>query len=221
MRKLRVSAERRATVTLAQRSHGESWVTQTVAVDRRSGIGTIDVGPLRGDVTLVATDGRSASDTIVVRVTDRPFVGAVSMRATYPAYLGRAAEGLAVGEPARVPQGTIIDVSGRASTALRAVRLGNGGDTIALRVNDRVFEGRFEAKKTGRYAWLANSANGPITDVPLPLELEVVPDSAPRVELVAPAIDTIVAGDDKITLRATATDDHGLARVEVVTWRQD
>ena len=69
-------------------------------------------------------------------------------------------------------------------------------------------------------AWLATGATGPIADVPLPLELEVVPDSAPRVELVSPATDTIVAGDDRITLRATATDDHGIARVEIVSWRR-
>ncbi|HEY7395334.1 MAG TPA: hypothetical protein VH559_10855, partial [Gemmatimonadaceae bacterium] len=118
---LHIAADRRATVSLAQRAPGQGWATQTVVVDRSTGIATIEVGPLRGDLTLVASDGRSATDTALVRVTDRPFVGAVSMRATYPSYLGRASEGIAVGEPARVPQGTIIDVSGRASTALRDV----------------------------------------------------------------------------------------------------
>jgi len=218
--RLRIAAPQRGTVTLAQRIPGEVWATQTVAVDRRSGIATLDVGPLRGDLTIVATDGRSASDTGVVRVTDRPFVGAVSMRATYPAYLGRPAEGLPVGDPARVPQGTIIDVAGRASTALRDVRLGSVNDTIALRVNDRAFAGRFEPRRSGKYAWIAAGAAGPIADLPLPLELEVVADSAPHVELVSPATDTIVASDDRITLRATASDDHGIARVEMVTWKQ-
>ena len=110
------------------------------------------------------------------------------MRATYPAYLARPAEGLAVGEPARVPQGTVIEIAGRASTALRDVRLGSVRRTrSSLHVNDHAFEGRFEARKTGRYAWVANGTTGPIADVPLPLELEVVPDSAPRVELVSPA----------------------------------
>jgi hypothetical protein len=218
--RLRIAAPQRGTVTLAQRVPGEAWATQTVAVDHRSGIATLDVGPLRGDLTVVATDGRSASDTGVVHVTDRPFVGAVSMRATYPAYLGRPAEGLPVGDPARVPQGTIIEVSGRASTALRDVRLGSANDTIALRVNDRSFTGRFEPKRGGKYVWLAAGAAGPIPDLPLPLELEVVADSAPHVELVSPVTDTIVTGDDRITLRATASDDHGIARVELVTWKQ-
>jgi len=153
--RLRIAAPQRGTITLAQRVPGEAWTTQTVSVDHRSGLATLDVGPLRGDLTIVATDGRSSSDTGVVRVTDRPFVGAVSMRATYPAYLGRPAEGLPVGDPARIPQGTVIDIAGRASTALRAVLLGSTDDTIALQVNDRAFTGHFAPRRSGKYAWVA------------------------------------------------------------------
>jgi hypothetical protein len=216
--RLEITAPERGSVTLTQRVPGEAWVTQTVAVS--NGLATVEVGPLRGDLTIVATDGRSASDTAVVKVTDRPFVGAVSMRATYPAYLGRAPEQLAVGEQARVPQGTVIDIAGRASTTLHSVRLGANGDTVSLSVNDHAFSGRFAPTKTGKYAWIATGSAGPIADVPYPVELEVVPDSAPKVELVSPAIDTIVAGDDRIPLRATASDDHGLSRVEVLSWKQ-
>jgi hypothetical protein len=218
--RLRISASQRGTVTLTRRMPGEGWAAQSIDVDRRTGEAIVEVGPLRGDLTLVATDGRSASDTAVVRVTDRPFVGAVSMRATYPSYLGRPPEGLPVGEPARVPQGTIIEISGRASTKLRNVRLGNAGDTVSLSVKDHAFGGRFEPRKTGKYAWIANGLTAPITDLPLPLELEVVADSVPHVELVSPAIDTIVAGDDRITLRATATDDHGLTHIDLLSWKQ-
>ena len=219
--RLKIAAPRRGSITVSQRTPGEAWSMQTVAVDRRTGVAAVEVGPLRGDLTIIATDGRSVSDTALVHVTDRPFVGAVAMRAIYPAYLARPAEGLPVGEPARVPQGTVIEIAGRASTALHDVRLGAPADTVSLHVNDHAFEGRLEARKTGRYAWVANGTTGPIADVPLPLELEVVPDSAPHVELVSPALDTIVAGDDKITLRATATDDHGLSRIELVTWKQE
>ena len=218
--RLRIAAPQRETVRLSERVPGEAWATHEIVVDRKSGRGSVEVGPLRGDLTIVASDGRSASDTAIVHVTDRPFVGAVSIRATYPAYLARPAEGLAVGEPARLPQGTIIDVSGRASTRLRGVWLAGERDTIALSVNDRAFSGRFAPKSTGRYAWVAAGASGPIPDLPAALELQVVADSAPRVDLVSPATDTIVAGDDRVTLRATATDDHGLARVELVAWKQ-
>ncbi|HWH51281.1 MAG TPA: Ig-like domain-containing protein, partial [Gemmatimonadaceae bacterium] len=218
--RLQIVAARRGAVVLSQRMPGEAWSTQTIPVDRRTGRATVEVGPVRGDLTVVAGDGRSATDTAVVRVTDRPFLGAVSMRATYPAYLGRPAEGLPIGEPARVPQGTVIDVAGRASTMLRAVRLAAEADTISLGVSDRSFSGRFAARKSGKYTWVAAGAAGPIADLPLPVELEVVADSAPHVELVSPATDTLVAGDDRVTLRATASDDHGLARVEMLSWKQ-
>ena len=218
--RLNISAPQRGTITLAERVPGEAWATHTVAIERKTGHGAVEIGPLRGDLTIVASDGRSASDTAVVHVTDRPFVGAVSIRATYPAYLGRPAEGLAVGEPARLPQGTVLEISGRASAKLRSVRLSGERDTIALAINDRAFTGRFAPRSSGRYAWLAAGMSGPIADVPAPVELEIVTDSAPRVDLVSPSTDTIVAGDDHVTLHATATDDHGLARVELLAWKQ-
>jgi hypothetical protein len=216
--RIRINAPRRTSVSLSQRVPGEAWRTQTLTVDPHTGIASVEVGPLRGDLRVVASDGRSASDTGLVHVTDRPFVGAVSMRATYPSYLARPSEGLPIGEPAKVPQGTVIDVAGRASAALRSVRLAASGDTVNLNANDRVFSGRFAARHTGRYTWLAAGTTGPIADVPAPVELEVVPDSAPRVDIVSPQTDTLVAGDDRITLHATATDDHGLATVEIMSW---
>ena len=75
--RLRVAAPQRASITVSQRVPGEAWSTQTLVVDRRTGIATIEIGPLRGDLTVVASDGRSATDTSIVRDTDRPFVGAV------------------------------------------------------------------------------------------------------------------------------------------------
>src|SRR3954468_6679770 len=45
-------------------------------------------------------------------------------------------------------------------------------------------------------------------------------DSVPRVELVSPATDTLVAGGDRIPLRLTVTDDHGISRVEIQSCKQ-
>ena len=103
-----VDAAGRSTVELHQRATGEGWSVRSLSVSRDSGVAMVVLGPLRGDLTLVATDGRAWSDTAVVHVTDRPFVGAITMRALYPAYLRRPAETLPVGEPATIPRGTIL-----------------------------------------------------------------------------------------------------------------
>ena len=217
---LAIVAPRRSQVTLAQRATGEGWRTNAVPVGA-DGIAHARVGPMRADLSLVVSDGRASTDTAIVRVTDRPFLGAIAMRAAYPAYLGRAPEGLPVGEPARVPQGTVVNVSGRASTELRGVRLVDAkNDAIDFQPSGHAFAGRFTAAHSGKWSWSATGAAGPITDLPLPVELEVIPDSAPRVDLVSPGADTLVAGGDRVPLRLTVSDDHGIARVDLLSWKQ-
>src|SRR5205085_11031574 len=72
--------------------------------------------------------------------------------------------------------------------------------------------------KSGRWEWFAfASRGGAIADVPLPLDIDVVPDSAPRVELVSPATDTLIVNGDRVALQITVSDDHGVASIDVVT----
>jgi hypothetical protein len=211
--RLRLRAPRRSAIVLHGRATGEGWRAISLPVDAKTGEALANLGTVRGDLTLVATDGRSATDTATINVVDRPFVGAVSMRAVYPAYLQREAEGLPAGEPARVPQGTSIIVTGRASTVLSDVRLVGAAGDIPMRTTGRTFDGRFEVRTSGTWTWRARGSAGPIADVPLPVELQVVPDSAPRVQLVAPTGDTAVAAGDRVVLRVSASDDHELASV--------
>ena len=208
-----VPAPGRDRVTIAYRLTGQPWRTIEADVDRRTGRALATVGPIDAVTTLVASDGRSSSDTATVRVADRPFVGDVAMRALYPAYLERAPEMLPAGEPVRVPRGTVLEMRGRASTALVRIALVGAGDTVPLRAERHAFSGRFVAARAGTWRWEAAGAAGPIADVPAPLDLDVVPDSAPRVELVAPVADTIVSPSGIVALRVVASDDHGLRHV--------
>jgi hypothetical protein len=214
-----ISAPGRSGIQLYQRATGEGWSLRPLAVTRDSGIAVITLGPLRGDLSLVATDGRAWSDTAVVRVTDRPFVGAITMRAVYPAYLQRPAETLPVGEPATVPRGTIIELAGRASTPLAAVGLVRERDSVALRPDSRAFTGHFAPAVSGTWQWYALGVSAVVTDLPAAVEVTVVADSAPHVELLAPQADTVVAAADRVMLQAAASDDHGLALIELQTWR--
>lgn len=216
--RLRIVAPGRHALVLEERVTGEGWHSERLPVDA-SGVATLDVGPMTGDLHLLATDGRSSTDTVVVRVADRPFLGGVAMRAVYPAYLERAAEGLPIGEAARVPAGTVVEISGRASTELYVVSLMSGRDTVALAPAGHAFRGRFQPGATGSWTWKASGAAGAVTDVPPPIELEVIPDSVPRPEILTPLRDTLVSPNDHVTLRLSAVDDHGLASVDIASWR--
>ena len=216
--RVRVTAPERRALEVHMRTTGTAWDTLNLPMSH--GAGSTVLGPLDADLTIVATDGRVSSDTVAIRVTDRPFVGDVAIRATYPSYLGRPAETVPLGEPARVPRGTVLTISGRASTDLRSVGLQREKDSVRLEPDGHGFAGRLVALESGHFTWFANGAMGAIPDLPQPLDLEVVTDSAPQVEVLAPARDTIVLPDARLTLRVAASDDHGLSDVTLETRRK-
>lgn len=206
---LTVHAPGRRMVTVAQRVTGSSW--RTSALSLRGDSAVLTLGPLDADLALYATDGRSTSDTMAVRVVDRPFIGDVTVRAVFPAYLDRRDETVPLGEPVRLPRGTVLEIEGHSSTELESVRLASAGTTIPLQVAARRFRGRFPANVGGTFEWSARGRTGDIADLPPALQLEVQADSAPRVEILAPGRDTLVLARDTIGVSVLATDDHGLA----------
>ncbi len=161
--RVRVQAPGRRWVRVARRTTGQPWRLDEVRVDAQ-GIATMDAGLVDADLVIAASDGRTTTDTAHVAVADRAFVGDVAIRAEYPTYLGRAAESLSAAEPVRVPRGTVLLVSGRASTALRDVVLSAGAHTVRLTATGHTFAGRLVAESSGRWTWQALGASGPLGD---------------------------------------------------------
>jgi len=216
---LTVRAEGRRTVTLRRRSTGNAWVETPLALT--VGAVTTELGPLDADVTLVASDGRATSDTAVIRVVDRPFLGDVSVRMTFPGYLKRAPETVPADALLRLPAGTTLDIQGYASEPLAAVTLSRGRDTLRLAPDGRRFSGRFVPGESGSWEWSARGLTTQIADVPPPLSVEVVPDSAPVAEILAPMADSLVEPDGKVAVELLASDDHALESVVLRMSRVD
>jgi len=216
--RLHIVAPSRRTIAFRSRATGAPWSERTLDVN--DGTAAVTLGPLDADVALVASDGRTQTDTVVVHVTDRPFVGDVAIRAIYPSYLDRPAETVPAGETVRVPRGTTLVIRGRASAVLDAVALVKSADTVRLAPEGHNFTGRLNASVSGRWQWLASGERGPVAEVPAPLELDVLPDSAPHVDIVDPAHDTVTLTGNDLALRIAASDDHGVAVVTMRSWRQ-
>ena len=216
--RLRILAPSRRTIAFHTRATGAPWSERVLDVS--NGATSVTLGPLNADVALVASDGRVQTDTVIVHVTDRPFVGDVSIRATYPSYLDRPAETVPAGEAVRVPRGTTLAIRGRASAVLDAVALVSVRDTVRLAPDGHNFAGRLNASTGGRWIWMARGEHGPVADVPAPLNVDVIPDSAPHVAIIDPAHDTVALTGTELALRAAASDDHGVATVTMRSWRE-
>ena len=209
-----LNAPGRRVVYLNARQTGDAWRTDTVRLDPSTGRATWTIDALRGDVRLVLSDGRAASDSVMVRAADRPFVGGLTLNVRYPRYLGRSDESLPVGEPLRLPRGSVLIIAGRASVPLSDVALIAGdGVRIAFGTSGHAFSGQFVPERSAQLRWTARGPGGLVPDLPEPLDVNVVADSAPHVVIADPTSDTILVNNEPVALALQISDDHGLASV--------
>ena len=214
--RVRVIAPGRRFVYLEVRQTGDAWRTDTLAIDPATGLAAWTIDALHGDLRLVASDGRTSSDSVVVHAADRPFVGAVTLHAHYPAYLGRSDESLPAGEMLHLPRGSVLSVSGRASVPLADVALVSaGGMRVTLAAVGQSFSGRFAPDQSVQLRWAARGPGGLVPDLPEPLDIIVVADSAPHVEIAQPVADTLLVSAEPVQFALMATDDHGIASVSM------
>jgi hypothetical protein len=212
-----IAAEGRRQLRVRWRLTGAGWRDTTLRVD--AGRSSVELGPVDADLVLVASDGRTTSDSVRLRVVDRPFLGDVVVRATYPAYLGRPTERLPVDAPMRLPEGTRVRVEGNASETLARVALVSGdGRRVGLRAQGLRFDGEFRPSGMAAWHWEAQGERQEIVDLPAPLEIEVVPDSAPRVAIVEPTGELTVGLEDRVGLEIVAQDDQQLRGVWLRRW---
>lgn len=209
---LRIEAPGRRTVTLRWRSRGEGWREARLAVDA-TGAARMTLPAADADLSVLALDGRAGRDSIAIAVVDRPFVGDISIVASYPPYLDRGDERLSPDEPMRVPAGTRLAITGRASTVLDAAVLASASRELRLPAAEMRFAGVLVPTTPGLWRWRVEGAAEDIEDLPPPLDIDVIPDSLPRVEILAPQGERMVTSTARVALELMASDDYGLRGV--------
>lgn len=214
---LGVNAAGRTRIAVRWREVGGAWRDSTLPVTD-AGRATLIILRTTADLRVVASDGRTTSDTARVAVVDRPFLGEVTIRATFPAYLGRAAERLPSDELVRVPAGTRLAISARASEPLRRAALRSDRGVQLLRVDDAHALTEWTPTESAEWEWEVEGVSQPMEDLPAALRIEVVPDSLPRPEILAPVGELFLALDEGVTLELQAEDDYALRQVWLRRW---
>jgi hypothetical protein len=226
--------------SLHVRATGESW--REVALDPGpDGRASRLLSDIRTSLFLYASAGPATSDTVRVAVVEPPFVTSLELTARYPAYLERPEEPLAAGDgPLALPVGTVVLISGTASSPLsraslvrrpstglardtsahRAREAAGGEDGMPLRVSGPRFSGELQVRGSATWTLAATDRGGMGLSEPVPsLQVVALPDSAPVVSVPVPGTDTTAPIDLRPVLVVDAGDDHGLDRVEIVSWR--
>ena len=112
------SARGRSHAILWVRAPGESWHGTGLTLDSL-GRASTTLGPLENDLFVRLTSGGRSSDTLQVRVLLPAFLGALAVTARYPGYLALEDETVPTdGDTVIVPEGTILETTGEATTPL-------------------------------------------------------------------------------------------------------
>ena len=217
-----IEAPAAARAVLWTRGPGEAWRGAAVTLDS-AGRAARRVGPLESDLYVKAASGARTSAVRRVTVALPAFVAALELTARYPAYLARADEPLVSGaDTVPIPAGTEILTSGSASVALARAAWSHAGRGPASRlaVEGARFSGRLLPAASGTWRLDLTAADGARLEGAAPeLELRVIPDSAPVVLVPLPGRDTTLPLSLRQPLVVDARDDHGLSRLELVSWR--
>ena len=206
--------------TLWTRGPGEPWQPAPVALDSL-GHARRRLGPLGGDLYLRASSGGRRSAAIRVAVALPAFVAGLELTARYPSYLARPDEPLAAEtDTIPIPEGTVILTSGATSVPLARAAWRRGDVRVPLAVAGSAFSGRLVPPGSGTWRLELATADGvPLEGDAPELRLTVVRDSAPVVAVPVPGRDTTLPLTLRQPLVIDARDDHGLTRLEVVSWR--
>src|SRR5947199_8257068 len=211
-----------ARATLWTRGPGEPWRAASLGLDS-AGRAIRRIGPLEADLFLRASSGGRNSVERRVTIALPAFVAELELTAHYPAYLARGDEPLVPGcDTIFVPEGTVILTSGAASVPLASAGWRHAGTVARLAVSGARFSGRLAPVASGAGSWRLDvtTADGTPLEGDAPaLELRVVPDSAPVVAVPVPGRDTTLPLSLRQPLVIDARDDHGLSRLQVVSWR--
>ncbi len=207
---VRVQGAGRSAVTLSMQKIDGTVITETIALSNDAGQHTLPV--LDTDVVLTISDGRATSAPHRIRVTDKPYLGDVVARASYPAYLGRVDEDVALAGVLVLPRGTVLSLRGRSSVPLISAALtSDAGGRVELAVRDGSVQGELVAETSARWAWKADAATT-LQELPPSFALDIRADSAPQVQI-ASTSDTLLLSGATASISVIASDDHALGSV--------
>ena len=208
--------------TLWTRGPGEPWKATLLSLDAAGQV-VKEVGPIESDLYLRAASGGRSSREIKVDVALPAFLADLALTARFPTYLGRSDEPLLIGpDPIPLPAGTTVLTNASASVPLASAAWTMESRSEPLRVtrDGTHIEGRFTPARSGTWQLQALSTDGsPLEGAAPTLRLIIVPDSAPVVALPVPGRDTMLPISLRQQLVADVRDDHGIARLAVVSWR--
>jgi hypothetical protein len=147
-----------------------------------------------------------------------PIVGDIKLVLTYPAYTGRSPLVVPVASgDILAPRGTAVSLE---TTALRPAAsahiIFDAGPPLAMKVEGKVLRAALVVDKPAQFRFLLTPLEGRGVVEAERHRIDVEPDRAPKVELIAPADELDVSSRRRVELAYGVDDDYGIGEIALV-----
>ena len=201
----------------------EGGRTRAVTMDRVDG----DTGRLEFETVVAAVDesftyrvgaAMLRSDQFSVTALHRPNVERIEVMFEYPGFANLPPRVERDGGDIYAPVGTQVTVSIHLDKPVREgeVQFELGTDLMLRRVSGQVVEASFEVVEDDTYRVQVVDTDGLSTSAGIDYFVRAVVDRPPTLDVVRPADDREITPLEEIVIEATAEDDFGLERFELV-----
>lgn len=201
-----------------------AWRTLPMGeIDKVNGF-KIDLPDVNEETEFFVSTGNFRSATGRVGVFDLLVVQGIEITTHYPAYLqvSDRTEVLPSGDVA-VPEGSRVKVRVLTNSALTSGKLSwQDGSKLPMTVDGPDHRGAsasFDVAKDGSYSFAISDGNGQTSQSPASFRVQALPDTAPTVNIKFPQGAVTVNPLGEVNFDVEATDDFGLASVELIYQR--
>ncbi len=159
---------------------------------------------------------RSASPVYTLRVVDPPEVKNVRLTLTPPEY-ARLPQESKEGGHIEALKGTVVNLEGRLTKEVSAAEMIlNQEAALPLETQGESFRGNWLVLFPGHYSFKVKDEFGFENPEPVRYSIRIIPDKHPEAEIVQPAEDLEISGEEEIPVLYAARDDFGITAVKLL-----
>ncbi|MBE82338.1 MAG: hypothetical protein CME21_07190 [Gemmatimonadetes bacterium] len=200
---------------LLQKEDEEAWSTLEIPI--REARAAHDINPVRGSFVYRWEAHDAISELYFVLAKPRPVVLSVTIRYSYPPYTRLPERIDHEGGDIATIKGTEMHLQIRSSRNLREAWLGfEDGTRLTADVSGDSAHAAFRVSGPARFTIGLVDTAGIMNAAPVTYRVMTLEDEAPRIALLRPGGDSEMSESMKIPLLFEATDDFGIAKVDLV-----
>ncbi|MEK7379320.1 MAG: DUF4175 family protein, partial [Candidatus Binatota bacterium] len=161
-----------------------------------------------------AVAGSFSSPSYTIEAIDPPEIGNLKLTLYPPHYTGLPTQTLLGGNVEGMRGSTIRLEAASTKEVVKGKILIDEGKEVPLKINGRTLQGNLVLFQSQRYRILVEDTLG-FRNAPISYEIRVRPDGFPVVEILKPAEDLEVNGDETLALEFSGRDDFGVQEVNL------